>query len=130
MHAECCICLNEIEEPNVFVLECCNNIVHHDCMVNWINTNITKPTYEEVKSEETKIIQGLPYKKLREERGNLLLQSDIYGLTDFPFTSDTKKQEWMTYRQNLRDLPTVSEPKLDSNGKLYNITWPNKPSSH
>jgi len=98
--------------------------------INWINTNITKPTYEEVKSEETKIIQGLPYKKLREERGNLLLQSDIYGLTDFPFTSDTKKQEWMTYRQKLRDLPTVSEPKLDSSNNLYNITWPTKPSSH
>ena len=98
--------------------------------IKWYSTNITKPTYDEIKAEETKIIQGLPFKKLREQRNELLEATDAYGLTDFPFTNDTKKQEWMTYRQNLRNLPSNSEPKLDTNGKLYNITWPTKPSSH
>ena len=37
---ECCICLNVIEDYNIFNLECCNQMVHHDCIVNWINTNI------------------------------------------------------------------------------------------
>ena len=98
--------------------------------INWDSTTITKPTYEQLKAEETKIIQGLPLKNLRDQRDELLQETDIYGLTDFPFTNDTKKQEWMTYRQDLRNLPSVSDPKLDANGKLYNITWPTKPTSH
>ena len=39
---ECCICLNPIENDNLFTLECCNNIVHHDCIINWINSSIDK----------------------------------------------------------------------------------------
>tara|TARA_B110000444_G_C18535793_1_gene453357 strand:+ start:41 stop:424 length:384 start_codon:yes stop_codon:yes gene_type:complete len=98
--------------------------------INWMSNNITKPTYEEVKSEETKIIQDLPLNELRTIRDNLLQNSDIYGLSDFPFTNETMKQEWMTYRKNLRNLPSNSDPKLDSNNQLYNVTWPSKPLSH
>ena len=98
--------------------------------INWMSNNITKPTYEEVKSEETKIIQDLPLNELRKIRDNLLQNSDIYGLSDFPFTNETMKQEWMTYRKNLRNLPSNSDPKLDSNNQLYNVTWPSKPLSH
>lgn len=39
---ECCICLNNIEDGNIFRLECCKQVVHHDCIVNWINTNIDR----------------------------------------------------------------------------------------
>jgi hypothetical protein len=95
-----------------------------------MSNNITKPTYEEVKSEETKIIQDLPLNELRTIRDNLLQNSDIYGLSDFPFTNETMKQEWITYRKNLRNLPSNSDPKLDSNNQLYNVTWPSKPLSH
>ena len=98
--------------------------------ISWMSNTITKPTYEEVKSEETKIIQDLPLKELRTIRDNLLKNSDVYGLSDFPFTNETKKQEWMTYRSNLRNLPSNSDPKLDSNNELYNVTWPNRPLSH
>ena len=42
MENECCICLNDIEEGNIFRLECCKQIVHHDCIVNWINVNINR----------------------------------------------------------------------------------------
>ena len=98
--------------------------------ISWMSNTITKPTYEEVKSEETKIIQDLPLKELRTIRDNLLINSDVYGLSDFPFTNETMKQEWMTYRKNLRNLPSNSDPKLDSNNELYNVTWPNRPLSH
>tara|TARA_Y100000389_G_scaffold182939_1_gene199975 strand:- start:304 stop:687 length:384 start_codon:yes stop_codon:yes gene_type:complete len=98
--------------------------------ISWMSNNITKPTYEEVKSEETKIIQDLPLKELRTIRDNLLINSDVYGLSDFPFTNETMKQEWMTYRKNLRNLPSNSDPRLDSNNELYNVTWPSKPLSH
>ena len=98
--------------------------------ISWMSNTITKPTYEEVKSEETKIIQDLPLKELRTIRDNLLINSDVYGLSDFPFTNETMKQEWITYRKNLRNLPSNSDPKLDSNNELYNVTWPSKPLSH
>ena len=37
---ECCICMNEINETDLFILECCNNRIHHECLISWINTNI------------------------------------------------------------------------------------------
>ena len=58
--------------------------------------------------------------KLRNERDDLLLFSDFTQLADTGLT-DSKKAEWVTYRQSLRDLPTnTSDPA--------NPTWPTKPS--
>jgi len=57
---------------------------------------------------------------LRQYRNVLLRESDWTQFTDSPFT-DTKKDEWKTYRQKLRDLPaTESNPQ--------NPTWPTRPS--
>ena len=58
--------------------------------------------------------------KLRSERDNLLLSSDFTQLGDIGL-SETKKTEWVNYRQLLRDLPAnTSDPA--------NPTWPTKPS--
>ena len=56
------------------------------------------------------------------------METDKYGLTDYPFTSDEKKQEWLAYRQALRDLPNTQTPQIDSDGMLTNVTWPTPPS--
>ena len=57
---------------------------------------------------------------LRHLRDILLRESDWTQFTDSPLT-DSKKTEWKTYRQNLRDLPsTESDPE--------NATFPTKPS--
>ena len=48
--------------------------------------------------------------KLRSERDNLLLSSDFTQLGDIGL-SESKKTEWINYRQSLRDLPTnTSDP--------------------
>ena len=41
---ECCICLNKIEitDDNIFILECCSQVVHHECIVTWINASIDR----------------------------------------------------------------------------------------
>ena len=58
--------------------------------------------------------------KLRSERDNLLLSSDFTQLGDIGL-SDSKKTEWINYRQALRDLPAnTSDPA--------NPNWPTKPS--
>ena len=57
---------------------------------------------------------------LRHYRDTLLRESDWTQFTDSPLT-DSKKDEWKTYRQKLRDLPaTESDPE--------NATFPTKPS--
>mgnify|MGYP001372679576 CR=1 FL=1 len=58
--------------------------------------------------------------KLRSERDNLLLSSDFTQLGDIGL-SETKKTEWVNYRQLLRDLPAnTSDPA--------NPIWPTRPS--
>lgn len=55
----------------------------------------------------------------RSTRNDLLLESDWTQLPDSPLDS-TKKQEWATYRQELRDLDlTVASDSL---------SWPTQPS--
>ena len=58
--------------------------------------------------------------KLRSERDNLLLSSDFTQLGDIGL-SESKKTEWINYRQALRDLPAnTSDPA--------NPNWPTNPS--
>ena len=83
---------------------------------------------------------------LRSRRDMLLAESDWTQFNDSPLT-DSKKTEWATYRQKLRDLPKdnpspkfqlVKDPfpedhlkygtEVEDVDSLPNITWPTKPS--
>ena len=66
---------------------------------------------------------------LRHTRDILLRESDWTQFTDSPLT-DSKKTEWKTYRQSLRDLPASASPTLNSDGTLdlTSVTWPTEPS--
>jgi len=57
---------------------------------------------------------------LRVDRNNLLRDSDWSQMSDVSMTVE-KKQEWLTYRQNLRDLPSnTTDPE--------NPVWPEAPT--
>ena len=56
----------------------------------------------------------------RMERDIRLERSDWTQFTDSPL-ADSKKAEWKTYRQALRDMPTAS-------GWPHTHTWPTSPS--
>ena len=56
----------------------------------------------------------------RGARNSLLASSDWTQASDSPLSS-SKKDEWKTYRQALRDLP-VSQPDI------ADMTWPTEPS--
>lgn len=60
---------------------------------------------------------------LRNKRNELLKQSDWTQMSDSPL-SDSKKTEWATYRQSLRDLPTSNA----SASSYDDITFPSEPS--
>lgn len=60
---------------------------------------------------------------MRQRRNAKLLESDWTQGADSPLT-DTKKAEWATYRQQLRDLPSsYSNPTSKDD-----ITWPTPPA--
>ena len=97
---------------------------------DWHETNTElKPTLAECEAVWQEILNEAPMKKLREERDNKLLETDKYtSIPDWPHASEEVKQAWITYRQELRDLPSTSTPQLDENGNLTNVTWPTPPS--
>ena len=59
---------------------------------------------------------------LRIDRDNLLTKSDWTQVSDCPLT-DSKKTEWATYRQQLRDLPS----SYSNLSNLADVTWPTAP---
>ena len=86
-----------------------------------------KPTPEEIEQKKQELIAELPMKRLRYERDLLLRKCDKYSLPDWPHSDSSKRQEWLDYRQALRDLPNNTTPQFDSNNNLINVTWPTKP---
>ena len=59
---------------------------------------------------------------LRNKRNELLKESDWTQVNDCPL-SDSKKQEWATYRQELRDLPSLYQ----SANNIADVIFPNIP---
>ena len=67
---------------------------------------------------------------LRKVRQQRLAPTDFYGLSDYPFPSEENKQEWLNYRQALRNITNeYPNPETDENDNLIGITWPTPPSS-
>ena len=98
--------------------------------IHWDDETQTKPTEEEVNNriEELKISE--PFRLLREIRNKLIASTDWTQLKDIDLDI-IRERNWKNYRQALRDLPSKSTPKLDSNGDLdmTSVSWPDKPSS-
>ena len=82
-------------------------------------------TFAQVAGEKTLLQSREPMRLLREERNRLLAETDWMGNSDVTMSS-----AWTKYRQDLRDLPASSDPKLDSNGGLdmSSVKFPTKPS--
>ena len=55
----------------------------------------------------------------RNKRVQLLLETDVYGLSDVTMSDDIK-----TYRQALRDLPETTKDKWPN---IEDSDWPTKP---
>lgn len=73
--------------------------------------NAEQHTETELKNEK--------WASIRRKRNQLLSESD-WIVTKASETGVAVSDEWKTYRQSLRDVPSQSDPN--------NITWPTKPS--
>ena len=59
---------------------------------------------------------------IRQKRNSILKWCDWTQAPDSPL-SDSKKAEWQTYRQTLRDLPSTNTAT-----EVDNIVWPSEPN--
>ena len=88
----------------------------------WNDTEIPKPTLEELTAKYEELVAAKPMKNLRKERDDLLAKTDKYALPDWPHASLTKQTEWLEYRQALRDLPSTTDDPA-------NAVWPMRPDA-
>ena len=91
----------------------------------WNPENSTpKPTEAELNTIIQRLTSEEPMRILRKKRDELLAETDKYSLPDWSFSN---KQAWTDYRQELRDLPSNSNPTIDSNNQLVGVNFPTAP---
>ena len=92
--------------------------------LEWMDSG-QQPTEQEVKAKIIELDAAEPMRLLRIERDKKIAQTDWRVLPD-----QTPSDDWINYRQALRDLPASASPKLDSNYELdfSSFTWPTEPS--
>ena len=91
--------------------------------LEWLDSG-QQPTEQEVKAKIIELDAAEPMRLLRIERDKKIAQTDWRVLPD-----QTPSDDWINYRQALRDLPASATPKLDSNYELdfSSFTWPTEP---
>ena len=90
-------------------------------IVEWHDSR-PQPSQSEINAKISELRDAEPMRRLREERNRKLAETDWRASSDLTLSS-----EWSTYRQALRDLPSKATPKLDDDGNLKNVTWPDEP---
>ena len=99
-------------------------------VIEWNDTEQTQPTEDEINAKLAELKSAEPFKLLRIERNRRLVETDWTQLKDIDLDL-IRERNWKNYRQALRDLPSNSNPKLDSFGNLdlSSVNWPTKPST-
>ena len=92
--------------------------------LEWMDSG-QQPSKEEVEAKIKELDAAEPMRLLRIERDKKIAQTDWRVLPDQSPTDD-----WINYRQALRDLPASASPKLDSLDELdlTSVTWRTEPS--
>ena len=97
--------------------------------IMWDDKKQRIPTEDEVNEKLTELQTGLVYKLLREERNKRLAECD-WVVTKYAEYGYNIPKEWRTYRQALRDLPSITyKPELTEFGslKMDSVAWPTPP---
>ena len=91
--------------------------------LTWLSSE-QQPTKQEIFDKIAELNAAEPMRLLRIERNKKIALTDWRVLPD-----QTPSDDWINYRQALRDLPASASPKLDSGGQLdfSSFTWPTEP---
>ena len=92
--------------------------------LTWLDSE-QQPTETEINSKIAELDNAEPMRLLRIERDKKIALTDWRVLPD-----QTPSDDWINYRQALRDLPASASPKLGSDYELdfSSFTWPTEPS--
>ena len=80
-----------------------------------------------VTSAYKSLVESSMWNVVRIERNKLLSESDWTIVPDSPL-SDSKKAEWQTYRQALRDMHTEKTVTMLDINQNIDVEYPTKPS--
>ena len=91
--------------------------------LEWLDSG-QQPTKQEIFEKIAKLDAAEPMRLLRIERDKKIALTDWRMLPD-----QTPSDDWINYRQALRDLPASASPKLGSDYELdfSSFTWPTEP---
>ena len=91
--------------------------------LEWLDSG-QQPSKEEVEAKLIELDAAEPMRLLRIERDKKIALTDWRVLPD-----QTPSDDWVNYRQALRDLPASASPKLNSDYELdfSSFTWPTEP---
>ena len=93
----------------------------------YTETPFTIPTQQECEDcWNSTLGSEIALKKFRTKRNTILSTTDKYATTDYPHSNLAMQQEWLDYRQALRDLPTLMTPLEGGSMKLW-VTNQNGP---
>ena len=101
--------------------------------LKWLDSKVAKPTKTEMDTLLANLdtLIGTPLmRELRRHRNYRLQECDWTQGVDSPL-SDSKKAEWQTYRQALRDITKTHVPSVVVGTTLLDINavpWPTKPT--
>ncbi len=110
---------NEVEFNDMFAK--ITGVSENEIVIESSNPDDFGVTWAQVQAKIVELEAAEPMRLLREERNRKLQETDWWVLPD-----RNASQEQLDYRQALRDLPATSEPRLDEQGNLVNVTWPTK----
>ena len=98
-------------------------------ITEWKGPGIVPPSNEELDAKLIELKANEPFKLLREERNRRLAECDWIVTKNAEYGYNISK-EWRTYRQALRDLPSITyKPELTEFGslKMDSVAWPTPP---
>tara|TARA_B100000242_G_scaffold141997_1_gene100998 strand:+ start:2875 stop:3222 length:348 start_codon:yes stop_codon:yes gene_type:complete len=111
--ATLCNAIEALIPNEIFII----SVIDGKEVVKYENPNIA-PTEEQIQAKLAELEAAEPLRLLRLERDQLLSQSDWRDLPSYP---GSNQEAWRTYRQQLRDLPSTTDPS--------NPTWPTAPEN-
>ena len=91
--------------------------------IQWLDSG-QQPTKQEIFEKIAELDAAEPMRLLRIERNKKIAETDWRMLPD-----QKPSDDWINYRQALRDLPASASPKLNSDYELdfSSFTWPTEP---
>jgi len=98
-------------------------------ITEWKGPGIVPPSNEELNAKLIELKENKPFELLREERNRRLSECD-WVVTKYAEYGYNIPKEWRTYRQALRDLPSITyKPELTEFGslKMDSVAWPTPP---